>query len=278
MRALTEIAFAKINLALHVRERRADGYHELDTLFAFVDGGDVLSCVAGDTLSLNVSGAFGDALGASEDNLVLRTARVLAASFSISRGAGITLEKRLPVASGIGGGSADAAATARLLNELWGLNATEAELAAILAPIGADVPACVASQTARGRGVGTDLERLHCDISGMPVLLVNPNKALSTAAVFAAWTGKDRGGLSDGSVLDTALSGRNDLQEAAIRLCPDIADVLTSIEAQAPVLARMSGSGATCFGLFANQNERDTALQAITAAHPAWWTFAGTLR
>jgi 4-diphosphocytidyl-2-C-methyl-D-erythritol kinase len=278
MPVLHETAFAKINLALHVRGRREDGYHELDTLFAFVDAGDRVSGVLADTLLLKVDGPFGQDISQGADNLVLRAAHAVSDSFGTKQRAHITLDKRLPVASGIGGGSADAAAVARLLNRLWDLQASEADLAAILAPLGADIPACVASQTVRGKGIGTELLPLNSSVAGIPVLLVNPNLPLSTAAVFRAWDGVDHGGLGGGDVLEMALEGRNDLQTAAITLCPAIADVLTALTLQTPVMARMSGSGATCFALFKTVAERDEAQTSIRKVHPKYWTLSGRLR
>ena len=153
----SETAFAKINLALHVRRRRADGYHDIETLFAFVQDGDILTGSFADALSLEIDGPFGAGLKADESNLVLKTALFLKAHFGVTQGAAIRLDKRLPIASGIGGGSADAAATARLLNQLWGLDATEQELADILAPLGADIPACIFSRPSFGSGTGTAL-------------------------------------------------------------------------------------------------------------------------
>ena len=281
MNATCETAYAKINLALHVRARRSDGYHELDTLFAFLDSGDTLSAnlVDTDQLSLEIVGPFAGELSNSSDNLVLRAAKALKSAYGIARGAAITLNKQLPVASGIGGGSADAAATCRLLRRLWDLDVSDAELASLLAPLGADIPACVTSQTVRGRGIGTDLLPVDAsDLSDMPVLLVNPGKPLSTGPVFAAWDTIDRGALGQGSALDVALAGRNDLQDAAISICPEIASILTALTAKEPVLARMSGSGATCFALFSDITARDQARAEIMREHPSWWTMSGKLR
>ena len=279
MEFMTEIAYAKINLALHVRARRDDGYHELDTLFAFVNGGDQISANPADGISLDVIGPFAHALLNGPNNLVIRAAQVMRRACGIDRGAAITLEKRLPVASGIGGGSADAAATCRLLRLLWDIDVSDAELAAMLAPLGADIPACVRSQTVRGYGIGTDLIPVDAsDLRDMPVLLVNPGKPLSTGRVFAAWDTIDRGALGQGAALDAALAGRNDLQDAAINLCPEIASVLTALIAKEPVLARMSGSGATCFALFSDATARDQARAEIKREHPSWWTMSGKLR
>jgi 4-diphosphocytidyl-2-C-methyl-D-erythritol kinase len=274
MPADTEIAYAKINLALHVRRRRGDGYHDIETLFAFCEHGDELSAELAEELSLHMAGPFGSALLADEDNLVLKAAKLLKSRFSVATGAKISLDKRLPIASGIGGGSADAAAAARLLNRLWDIGASEADLAALLAPLGADIPACIYSRTAFGRGTGTELDPvIDSDLAGKPVLLVNPIVSVSTAAVFRAWDGVDRG-----PVPDNFMDGRNDLEPMALALCPEIADVLAKLTATNPLFARMSGSGATCFALFASRATRDAAQRDVAKACPLWWTMASSLR
>jgi 4-diphosphocytidyl-2-C-methyl-D-erythritol kinase len=276
MAVFSETAFAKINLALHVRRRRDDGYHELETLFAFVDAGDHLTALASDKLTLSVSGPFADGLGKQDDNLVLQTAKLLQRTFDVKTGAILTLEKNLPVASGIGGGSADAAATARLLNRLWNLGASESELATLLAPLGADIPACVVSETAIGTGTGTELRVLEDEkLSGTPVLLVNPLLPVSTATIFRNWDGIDRGGLGVGNTLQVAQSGRNDLEPIAVDICPAIAVILQALEATSPMLPRMSGSGATCFALYDNVAAMRVAASAM---NPSWWTLEGRLR
>ena len=204
----SEVAFAKINLALHVRRRRADGYHDIETLFAFAQGGDVLHAHVSDALSLEIDGPFGSGLAADDTNLVLQVAALLQSHFGVSQGAAIRLDKQLPIASGIGGGSADAAATARLLNRLWGLNLSEQAMADILAPLGADIPACVFSRPSFGSGTGTDLVFLDdSSITARHLLLVNPLQSVATAAIFKAWAGVDGGAV-----------GRGDIWEAAV--CP----------------------------------------------------------
>lgn len=271
--AFTETAYAKINLALHVRERLPDGYHRIETLFAFCTGGDRLTAEPADTLSLTIGGPFARGLPADETNLVLRAARALARATGITAGAAIHLDKRLPVASGIGGGSADAAAALRLLPRLWGVEVGDDLLHDIAASLGADVPACLASRAARGEGRGDRLRPAHV-ASGVPLLLVNPRVPLSTAAVFAGWDGMDRGALTD----DPA-DGRNDLQAPALALCPPIAVVLDALEAKAgATLVRMSGSGATCFALFDDSLACDAADARIAALRPDWWRLATTLR
>jgi 4-diphosphocytidyl-2-C-methyl-D-erythritol kinase len=265
---LTETAYAKINLALHVRRRRADGYHELETLFAFVDAGDVLSAEPAAADSVTVRGEFARALGSPFDNLVARALNALPRR----QGLAVTLEKTLPVAAGLGGGSADAAAVFRIVDALCGLPQDWPTRAARL---GADVPACVVSRTHIGRGTGTEQQRVEDDLSGTPVLLVNPRVPLATGPVFAAWDGVDRGALPDGPASNIARQGRNDLEVPAIALCPVIAEVLGALRATNPWLARMSGSGATCFALYDNAAARDAAAAAMPAG---WWTMAGRLR
>ena len=188
--ALAETAYAKVNLALHVRERRTDGYHELESLFVFARDGDLLTGEATEdgSISLMLDGPFADALEAGEGNLVMKAARLMQERLGEKRGAAIRLTKTLPVASGIGGGSADAAAALRLLNRLWGAQLPSAELERIGLLLGSDVPACISSVTQMVRGRGEVLEQREVQgLTGMPMLLVNPGVALSTAQVFKGW-------------------------------------------------------------------------------------------
>jgi len=277
---LAETAHAKINLALHVRRRRADGYHELETLFAFCADGDRLTAAAADTLSLTIEGPFGEGLSAGPDNLVLRAAEGLRAAAGVDVGAAIRLDKRLPVASGIGGGSADAAAALRLLCRLWGVTVADEVLHGIAAGLGADVPACVASRACRGEGRGDALAFLdEGELAGMPVLLVNPRVPVPTGPVFQRWDGVDRSALAEGDPLAAALTGRNDLEPPARLMQPVIGAVVEALAAGEGVrLARMSGSGATCFALYETIEARDAADRAIASAHPDWWRLATTLR
>jgi 4-diphosphocytidyl-2-C-methyl-D-erythritol kinase len=274
-----ETAFAKINLALHVRTKRPDGYHEIDTIFAFLDCGDVLSVARCESLNLKIIGKFAEGLSSDEDNLVMQAARLMQRHFGIKQGAKITLEKHLPIASGIGGGSADAAATARLLNRFWDINASLDSLAQVMASLGADLPACVYSELSRGRGIGTDIEMLNDQtVKAMACLLVNPNTPLSTAAVFAACNKTDLGGLKGANVLEITANGRNDLELPAITICPEISAVLGALVIHKPVMVRMSGSGATCFAIFTHMHECASAARQIIKEHPDWWTMAGMLR
>lgn len=268
---MRETAYAKINLALHVRKRREDGYHELETLFAFVDTGDVLTTRRAEKDRLTTAGEFANGLDDPLGNLVMRALGKLPRP----EGMALTLEKNLPVAAGLGGGSADAGAVFRLVERMQGLPDDWHDRAAAL---GADVPVCVKSETALGRGTGTEFEPGPQDLAGTPVLLVNPRIPLATGPVFAAWDGEDRGALPEGTAREIALAGRNDLEAPAISLCPAIESVLKALGETPAWLTRMSGSGATCLALFGDEAARDAASEAIAAAHPVWWQLAGALR
>lgn len=265
---MIETAFAKINLALHVLRRREDGYHELETLFAFVDQGDVLTAQSAEQDEVRCFGEFASQLADPFDNIVA----MALSSLPRPGGLAIELEKNLPVAAGLGGGSADAGAVFRLVKALHGLPDDWRERAARL---GADVPACVESVACIGRGTGTELAPVENDLVGTPVLLVNPRVPLSTGPVFKEWDGTDRGALPVGPASRIAREGRNDLEVPAIALCPAIADVLAALRDTGPQLARMSGSGATCFALYESDAQRDAAQAAMLGK---WWTMAGALR
>ena len=264
-----EIAAAKLNLALHVRGKRDDGRHDIETLFVFCADGDRLSAEAASELKLEASGPFASALPPAEDNLVFRAATLLQARSGTTEGAHIVLQKLLPVASGIGGGSADAAAALRVLTTLWDIDPVHAS--AVAPELGSDVPACLLSLPAKGQGAGDELTPLTLpELSGQPVLLVNPRVELATAAVFGAHDGSDGGPLGDWR------DGGNDLQEAAKALVPQIGTVLAWLAAQPGAgVVRMSGSGATCFALFESDEERDRAAEAVPRE---WWYLATSLR
>lgn len=280
--AMYETGWAKINLALHVRARRPDGYHEIETLFAFVDGGDELRATVAGKDSLAIDGEFAAALSLDGDNLVSQVLALLRDRYGADRvpPLAVTLTKKLPVAAGIGGGSADAAAMARLVRRHFLPEIGDAALARLVGSLGADIAACVASATCLGVGVGAELSPVpELAIAGTPLLLVNPRKAVATGPVFAAWDGVDRGPLFTGADLRAQLfASRNDLQRPAIAGCPAITDVLTALGELRPWLARMSGSGATCFALFDAAGERDAAAQRLAARHPHWWLMTGVLR
>jgi 4-diphosphocytidyl-2-C-methyl-D-erythritol kinase len=268
---MRETAYAKLNLALHVRARESDGYHRLETVFAFCEEGDVLEAAPADEIALVITGPFSAALAGEKDNLVVRAAEALRAHYGVRRGVRLRLDKRLPVAAGLGGGSADAAAALRLLTRFWGLPADGQVREEIGRGLGADVPACVASRTVRGTGRGDVLESVDGGaLSGRPVLLVNSGVPVPTGPVFRAWDGIDRGPLGD------ALTGRNDLEAPALSMAPEIGEVLAAL-AGAPFV-RMSGSGATCFALYEDEAARSAASARIGAAQPGWWRMATRLR
>jgi 4-diphosphocytidyl-2-C-methyl-D-erythritol kinase len=268
---LSETAYAKINLALHVRRRREDGYHELETLFAFVDHGDTLRATSSPRDRVLTVGEFATALTDPFDNIVMKALGALPRF----EGMEITLEKNLPVAAGLGGGSADAGAVFRMVELAHGL---PGDWHARAEKLGADVPACVTSQMAIGRGTGTQLEPVENDMAGMAVLLVNPRVPVPTGPVFKAWDGVDRGPLPSGSAREIARHGRNDLRDAAVAICPVIAEVLGALEATDPWMHEMSGSGATCFALYESAEIRDRAAQELHSVHPGWWQMKGRLR
>lgn len=264
-----EIAPAKLNLALHVRGKLPDGRHAIETVFAFCTDGDRLTGELADDLTLTVTGPFATDLSDAEDNLIVEAARALAHAAGVERGAALTLDKRLPVASGVGGGSADAAAALRLLTSLWQVDPSHAVMVA--PALGSDVPACLLSLPMRGTGAGDQLEPIDLSaISGTPVLLLNPRVPLSTAEVFSRWDGVDRGPLGDWR------EGRSDLEAPAMVLVPQIEAVLAWLSTRPGVtFTRMSGSGATCFALFAAEQARDEAAEAVPRE---WWRLATFLR
>ena len=272
----TETAFAKINLALHVRRRESDGYHAIETLFAFAEDGDRLSRT--EEPGLIVEGPFAAALSGG-DNLVTRAAESFAQLIGRPLAGGFRLEKSLPVAAGIGGGSADAAAALRLLCRDEGINPAEPTIHELAAALGADVPACLVSRPMRGEKRGDHLLPVDGVPSGLPLLLVNPMRPLATGPVFAHWDGIDRGPLADGDPIAAARAGRNDLETPAMAIMPVIGEIVGMLALrQGALLARMSGSGATCFALFENDAARDSASEAIAAAHPDWWLLSTRLR
>ncbi|WP_170005320.1 4-(cytidine 5'-diphospho)-2-C-methyl-D-erythritol kinase [Pseudopontixanthobacter vadosimaris] len=269
--ALTETAYAKINLALHVRKRREDGYHELETAFAFVDDGDRLTFAEASQDNFHLTGPFAAQLTNPLGNIVSQALSRLPRQSGLA----VTLDKRLPVAAGLGGGSADAGAVFRAVEKMHGLPDDWQERAVRL---GADVPACVRSEACVGRGTGSILEPVLNDLTGTPVLLVNPGIPLSTPAVFARWNGQDGGPLPEGRLSRLAREGHNDLETPAIELVPEIAAVLAALQKTGATLVRMSGSGGTCFALFDGHGTMTDAAGLIARDHPHWWQMTGRLR
>ncbi len=276
---------AKINLFLHVTGRRDDGYHLLESLVVFAETGDRLVVEASEDLSLAVTGPFAAGLpDGGPDNLVLRAASALQHAGEIKTGAHIVLEKNLPVSSGIGGGSADAAAALRALSVLWNIDPAFSRLAGIGLSIGADVPVCLNGRPAMMTGVG---ETLRDAMAPPPcgVVLVNGGEGVSTPEVFAVRTASftDNGDWQTPPTFDAfieALTGRkNDLSDPAMSVSPVIGEVLAVLsETRHCALARVSGSGGTCFGLYPDIASADHASSAIKAAHPDWWCVATTFR
>ena len=289
MTTLVERAPAKINLTLHVTGRRSDGWHELESLVVFTRSGDTLSLVAGRDLSLAVDGPTAIASGPLDDNLVCRVARSLAARVPGLQLGAFHLLKRLPVAAGIGGGSSDAAAALRLLARLNALALEDPRLIAAAAENGADIPVCLGATARMMRGVGDRLGE-PIKLPPLPALIVNPGVPLETRTVFQrmelppGWRNTARAHSAVGvgetsSDLFAALKRcRNDMEDAACVLAPVISDVLAVLSAAPGCrLARMSGSGATCFALFADCKQVGRAKKAIARAHPAWWAKATML-
>lgn len=275
---IREHAAAKVNLALHVTGRRDDGYHLLETLVVFCELGDSLNLAAAAEDRLDIDGPNGDGLDGGDGNLVARARDMLRDAIRKSGGkappVAIRLTKELPVASGIGGGSADAAATLRGLSRLW--QTPEVDLPALAARLGADVPMCLSGQAAIARGVGGALTPL--DMPPLDLVLVNPRVAVSTPEIFARLSRTDGDPLppppASPSPEDLAAylkTCRNDLEAAAIGIAPEITAVLAAIDETRPLFARMSGSGATCFGLYPDHGEAERAAEALQAAFPHWY-------
>jgi 4-diphosphocytidyl-2-C-methyl-D-erythritol kinase len=276
--ALTEAAPAKVNLYLHLRGRRADGYHLLDSLAVFPAVADRLTGAPGQGLSLEIGGPFGGGLAADPGNLVLRAARALAGAHGLAPDAALRLEKHLPLASGIGGGSSDAAAALRLLSRLWGVAVPDG----LALSLGADVPVCLTAPEPRlMAGIGERLSPAPT-MPGFWMVLVNPGAAVATGAVFEAVEKRDSPPGSPPPPLTdfAALTGwlvrqRNDLQAAAVSICPPIAEVLSALGDA--LLARMSGSGATCFALHGREADAEAQAERLRRSRPGWWVVAAAV-
>ena len=275
---LSVLAKAKLNLFLHLTGKRPDGYHELLTQVIFTEFGDVLHFAASDLLTLHVTGEFAGDCDTGADNLVLRAARLLLEAAGMQLGAQITLEKNIPVGAGLGGGSADAAATLKALNEFWHLDVPGETLLALAVELGADVPMCLYSEPLFASGIGEELAMLDTDMPLMPIwlVLVYPRAPLLTASVFGALTTAEieRGqfALSHGYG-EPLIHTRNDLEAAAIRVAPVVGEVLAAMRqvGPEPLLVRMTGSGACCFALFSREDEAQNYADAMAKAHPDWW-------
>ena len=293
MSALIEEGRAKVNLSLRVVGRRADGYHDLESVVAFADCADQLTLEPGSELKLVTTGPLAAACGDTADNLVVKAARLLAEAVPNLKLGAFALDKVLPVAAGIGGGSADAAAALRLLARLNNLSLDDPRLQKVALATGADVPVCLVSRACDMTGVGEQL--LPLALPSMPCVMVNPRVPVATKDVFQAL------GLRNGELLVGATSVlgapawpeegasiadwvevletvANDLEAPAMRIEPVIGEVLEALRASSGVkLARMSGSGATCFAIFGAPAETHAAAERIRSDHPGWWVHAGTL-
>jgi 4-diphosphocytidyl-2-C-methyl-D-erythritol kinase len=293
MPALIDDARAKVNLTLRVVGRRADGYHDLESVVAFADCADRLTLATGSDLTLNASGPRAPECGEAADNLVIKAARLLAARVAGVRLGAFTLDKQLPVAAGIGGGSADAAAALRLLGRANAIEIDDPRVIEAARLTGADVPVCLLSRACVMTGVGETL--LPLKLPTMPCLLVNPRVPVATSDVFAA-LGLRNGELLVGATdviqalnwpqadasfddwIDTLSAGVNDLEAPAMRIQPVIGEVLSAVRDNAGVrLVRMSGSGATCFAIFDHAEAARRAAHSVSHDHPSWWVHAGTL-
>jgi 4-diphosphocytidyl-2-C-methyl-D-erythritol kinase len=286
--ALVENAPAKVNLTLRVLGRRADGYHELESLVAFAGVRDRLSLTPGNDLTLALSGPSAALAGEGADNLVLKAARALATRVAGLHAGAFRLDKTLPVAGGLGGGSADAAAALRLLARLNGLPLDDRRLYEAARATGADVPVCLVPRVRVMRGIG-DILSEPLDVPALPAVLVNPGIALATKSVFAGW--KPAASSEAPSAIDAVASAAtshqllkvlsaqsNDLEAPAIALAPAIADVLSALRALAGCeLARMSGSGATCFAVYVSDAAASAAAAALRNKFPQWWVEATSL-
>jgi 4-diphosphocytidyl-2-C-methyl-D-erythritol kinase len=276
--ALRIEAPAKVNLYLHVTGRRADGYHLLDSLIAFAAIGDTLDIEAADELSLVNAGPFGAVLDPGPDNLVLRAARSLQAEAGIRSGAKLTLTKRVPVAAGLGGGSADAAAALDGLAEVWDLDIDDEDLARLGVDLGADVPVCLYGGPAYVSGIGERIEPAPL-LPETHIVLANPGKPVLTAAVFKAQGGRFGAPArfadapKDARALAALLAKReNGLARAAMEIEPAIGEVIAALEETGDcLLARMCGSGPTCYGIFPDAVAAATAAAKLARSHPRWW-------
>ncbi|WP_163269181.1 4-(cytidine 5'-diphospho)-2-C-methyl-D-erythritol kinase [Chelativorans alearense] len=277
--SLERAAPAKVNLALHVTGRRADGYHLLESLVVFTRHGDRLRAAPAERDTFSLTGPYGAQVPRDADNLVLRARDLLRRHFGVEKPVALTLEKNLPVASGIGGGSSDAAAALHLLSRHWRLEAGQRDLAKIALALGADVPMCLAARPLLARSIGEALEPVR-RLPALPLLLVNPGRMLATPRVFAALERRDNAPLppfQGGEVSDVVHwlgSVRNDLEAPALGLVPETGIALKELRSEGALIARVSGSGATCFGIFKTEGEAQAAEKVIAGRRPEWFVQA----
>lgn len=269
---LSRIAPAKLNLYLHLTGRRDDGYHLLDSVVVFTEFGDEVTVESSSSLTLQIDGPFADGLN-ENDNLVLRAAQLMKVTFAVQQGASIHLRKMIPIGAGLGGGSSDAAAVLILLNQLWNIDASIQELEAIAITLGADVPACLHAKPLHMSGIGEVISPMPSIKLEGYIVLVKPPESLLTAEVYRESARLQTYSTSIEPAKRTAFQQhRNDMQQAAIALCPSVEQVLKALTDQPNcILARLCGSGSSCFGLFNQQSHAQHASEAIAAAYPDWW-------
>lgn len=275
---LRQRAHAKINLALHIIGRRGDGYHELDSIVAFADVADVLTISPAAQLAIGLSGPFAKELASGDENIVLKAWRLLADFAGTVSPVAFHLEKNLPVAAGIGGGSADAAAALRGLVQYFNLSISPPELHKLALELGADVPVCLIQKTCRMRGIGEIISPVHIKLPPA-IVLVNPRIPSPTSKVFDA-LGLTRGQSFAAAIedLNDFKNWRNDLTAAAAKIHPEISQVIDVLKSQPGIsCARMSGSGATCFGLEESPERAEAIAKAISMSHPGWWAVAAEM-
>ena len=274
-----------MNLALHVIGRRADSYHLLDSVAVFADFGDHVEVAPAETLRLDVSGPFAAHAPGEESDLAWRAAEVFAAHAGTAPAASIRVVKEIPAGAGLGGGSADAAAVLTALNERLETPMAREDLRALGLTLGADVPMCLARQALRARGIGEAIDLIE-DWPPLPMVLVWPGGSVSTAEVFRSLTSRENPPLSDppaspevGAVCDWVAASRNDLEAPALEIAPEIGDVLAALRGtEGCLVARMSGSGSACFGLYAERTDAEAAAERLRGTHQSWWVRATVAR
>ena len=286
MSAFSILAPAKLNLCLHITGKRADGYHLLESVVAFTDMGDVLEVAPAEKLILTVTGEFAYALPeVSDDNLVLKAARLLQALSGTQQGAHITLHKHLPVGSGMGGGSADAAAALRVLTRLWDVQVDEEKLAGAMLGLGSDLPVCYQGLPCVMRGIGEDIAPLSLWGAEIHAVLVHPRRELLTSQVYGEFSGQFDATFEAPSQISSFEEFvaflkplHNSLEQPAIHWMSEIAHILKELNATTDcAIARMSGSGAGCFGIYDSALKAQIAAARIKKAHPEWWCVATQL-
>lgn len=284
---IKKIAPAKINLFLHLLGKREDNYHLLDSIFVFTKTGDEITVFPDQTLSLTIDGPFASVLNTDpNNNLVLKAARLLQSHYQIKTGARIHLKKNIPIGAGLGGGSSDAAATLKALIQLWNIQIDEATLGNLSLSLGADVPACLVQQPVRVSGIGEKLALIPISLSSLPILLVKPLLSLSTPDIYQAFS-KNNFSFSEPAIIDysnertfleSLKNTHNDLYLVAKKIAPEVENTVKKLDQQPGcLLARMSGSGSSCFAIFSAKKTCENAAEKMRSAFPAYWVVESTI-